>query len=329
MLLVGFPGSTADAHSQVVVDIRDHGLGGVILYDFPAVTIDNIRSPAQLKALVATLRAAARIPLLVSTDEEGGEVARLGPDHGFPATVSAQWLGQRNDVAYTHARAHAMAATLHDMGINQNLAPVVDLNRNPNNPVIGKLMRSFSANPTIVTTQAIAFIEAHHQLGVHCALKHFPGHGSSTADSHVGVVDVTKTWSSVELEPFRRIIAAGQADAIMTAHIFNAHLDPTYPATLSKATITGILREQLGFSGVVISDDMQMGAIRKAYGFETAVLRAIDAGVDILTIGNNSPYVPGMVGSTVDMIEGFVTSGRLSAARIDASWQRIRRLKGI
>jgi beta-N-acetylhexosaminidase len=159
------------------------------------------------------------------------------------------------------------------------------------------------------------------------ALKHFPGHGSALGDSHAGFVDVTDTWSEVELEPFANIIAAGQADTVMTAHVFNANLDPDYPATLSHATITGILREQLGFDGVVYTDDMQMGAIRDNFGYEEAVRLAIGAGVDIIAVGNNLQYDPGIIGQTLDIIRAAVDAGDISEARIDESYARIMALK--
>ncbi len=328
MLLVGFSGRTVNANSEVIRDIHNHALGAVLLYDF-ANSAGNISAKSTLRKMIAALKAASPLPLLVATDQEGGSVARLGPDHGYPATVSAEVLGTRNDLAYTHAKARAMATTLRGVGINFNLAPVVDLDRNPDNPIIGRLHRSFSADPAIVVANATEFIAAHHELAVHTTLKHFPGHGSSTANSHLGVVDVSDTWDPIELEPFRQIVAAGHADAVMTAHIFNSHLDAQHPATLSKPTITGILRDQLGFDGVVVSDDMQMGAIRKTYGYNTAVLLAIRAGVDLLTISNHTPHSPGIVGRTIDLIEGFVKDGKLTEARIDESWVRIQRLKGL
>ena len=220
-----------------------------------------------------------------------------------------------------------MAKTLAAAGITLNLAPVVDVNANPNNPVIGKLDRSFSPDPAVVARHAQAFIEAHHAQGVLCCPKHFPGHGSSTADSHRGLVDVTDTWTRRELEPYAALIRSGLADCIMTAHVFNAALDPEYPATLSKATIDGILRGELGYDGVVISDDMQMGAIRKHYGFEEAVLKAIEAGVDILAIANNSVFEEDVVARTVEIIRRAVETGRLDAERIDRSYRRIQSLK--
>jgi beta-N-acetylhexosaminidase len=220
-----------------------------------------------------------------------------------------------------------MAKTLAELGINLNLAPVVDVNTNPDNPIIAKYERSFSADPEIVTEHALEFIKAHHEQGVLCTLKHFPGHGSSTGDSHLGVVDVTDTWARTELEPYANIIQAGQADAIMTAHVFNANLDSEYPATLSRPTITGILREELGYGGVVISDDMQMGAIADHYGFETAIQKSIEAGVDIIAIANNSVYEEDIAARTVALIKQLVQDGRVDEARIHESYQRIQRLK--
>lgn len=255
-------------------------------------------------------------------------MARLKGRRGFPPTVSQQELGKLNDLAKTRQVAETTAKTLADHGINLNLAPVVDLNANPENPVIGKIERSFSADPAIVTCHALELIKAHHKYGVLTTLKHFPGHGSSKDDSHQGFVDVTPTWTRAELEPYARIIAAGQADAIMTAHVVNAHLDPTYPATLSQKIITGVLRAQLGYAGVVISDDMQMKAIADHYGFETALQLTIDAGVDILAIGNNATvFDAGVAARAVAAIKQWVEQGKLSAARIDQSYQRIMRLK--
>ena len=330
MLLVGFRGLTVDEAAEIVTDIEERNLGGVLLFDTDQPTgspVRNVESPEQLTALVAGLQALARTPLLVAIDEKGGLVARLDERHGFPPTVSAAELGAQDDPAVTRQAGEAIAETLDSVGISLNLAPVVDLDVNPTNPIIGALDRSFSADPAVVTAQAEAFIEGHRAVGVRTTLKHFPGHGSSTGDTHLGVVDVTETWSSIELEPFRSIVVDGLADAVLTAHVFNATLDPEHPATLSQPTITGILREQIGWDGVVISDDMQMGAIREAYGYPDAVRLAILAGVDILTIAQQQVYEAGIVERTIDLIEGFVLDGTLSEERIDASYARIQALK--
>jgi len=330
MLLVGFRGLTAEEALEVVADIRDRNLGGVLLFDTDLPThsaIRNIRDPAQLKSLVAALKALSSSPLLVAVDEEGGLVARLDQRHGFPPTYSAAQLGARNDPAFTRQQGQKIAQTLRSVGINLNLAPVVDLNVNPQNPIIGSLGRSFSADPAVVTAQAGAFIEGHRPAGVKTTLKHFPGHGSSTGDTHLGVVDVTNTWTATELQPFSNLIRERLPDAVLTAHVFNAKLDPAHPATLSKPTVTGILRERLGWRGLVISDDMQMGAIRKAFGYEEALRLAIEAGIDILTIAQQQVFESGIVARTIDLIAGLVAKGTLSEARIDESYQRILALK--
>lgn len=336
MLLVGFRGTTPAEAAATVADIRERSLGGVVLFSTDQPTgsaVRNIVSATQLSALTAALQAAtadaeAGLPLIVSVDEEGGRVARLGPDHGFPATESAADLGAHGDVAYTRRAGAAIGQTLRSVGINLDLAPVVDVNVNPDNPIIGALGRSFSADADVVVAQAEAFVAGCHEAGVLTTLKHFPGHGSSTGDTHLGVVDVTDTWQrDVELAPFARLIADGVADAILTAHVFNRTLDADHPATLSAPTIDGLLREQLGWDGLVISDDMQMGAIREAYGYEEAIQLAIAAGVDVLTIAQQQVFEEGIVGRTIDLIEAMVADGRLSEERIDRSWERIRDFK--
>lgn len=325
MLLVGFRATAVDGSTPIIHDITQQGLGGVVLFDGR-----NITSPTQLANLVATLQSAAHstplgAPLLVAVDEEGGNVARLGPKNGFPGTYSAATLGQRNDVAFTQAQGSAIAQTLASVGINLNLAPVVDLNLNRANRAIGGNGRSFSGDAGIATAHAAAFIAGHSAVGVRTAIKHFPGQGSAGGDTHLGVVDVTANWTDYELLPFKNLLAAGVVDAIMTGHIHNARLDSVYPATLSYATITGLLREQLGYGGVVISDDLNMAAIKSRYRYEDVLALAIGAGVDILTIADQTGG--GLVERTIDIIAAHVANGAISEARIDASYTRILALK--
>jgi beta-N-acetylhexosaminidase len=330
MLMVGFRGLTIDSSTPFGAAIAAGRVGHVVLFDADGLLgsdVRNIQDPAQLTALTAQLQTLGPSLMLIAVDEEGGLVARLDQRHGFPATVSEQYLGQQDDVDLTARYAGSMAMALATSGVNLNLAPVVDLNVNPDNPVIGSLGRSFSADPDVVTRQATAFIDAFHLEHVLCTLKHFPGHGSSTADSHIGFVDVTNTWSRTELEPFRRIIAAGKADVVMTAHIFNATLDPDYPATLSKKTIDGILRGELGYDGVVVTDDMQMGAIRQQYGFEQAVELAVNAGADIVSIANTTVYEADVHERAFNVIAQAVQAGRINPARIDEAYGRITSLK--
>ncbi|QDC26421.1 glycoside hydrolase family 3 protein [Georgenia yuyongxinii] len=330
MLLLGFRGTTLEPTNPVVADLERH-LGGVVLFsrDVPSGSATrNITSPAQVAALTATLQAQADPPLLVTTDQEGGQVARLGPEHGFPATRSAAQLGAMGDPAATRAAAAEMARTLRVAGVNLNLAPVVDVNVNPTNPIIGALGRSFSAHPDVVAEEAAAFVRGHHDEGVLTTLKHFPGHGSSRADTHAGFVDVTDTWSEAELVPYRSLIGQGLADAVMVAHVFNATLDADHPASLSAATITGLLREDLGFDGVVMSDDLQMGAITQQWSFDEAIHLAVQAGTDLLTFSNNlEAFEPDLGARAHATLLDLVRRGEIDEARIAASYERIQLLK--
>lgn len=330
MLLLGFRGYELQADDAIVRDIRERNLGAVVLFSYDGELKKferNIASPAQTQALNASLQAYAQTPLLITIDQEGGMVSRLAERFGFPPTQSQEFYGAKNDAALTRAAVEAEGKILRDLGINLNLAPVVDVNLNPHSPAIGKNQRSFSADPRIVTAHARATIEGYHSQNVLTTLKHFPGHGSATSDSHLGFVDVTTTWQALELEPYRELIRAGLADAIMTAHIFNANLDAQYPATLSQKIITGILRQHLGYDGVVMSDDMQMGAISRYYGFEQALELAIHAGVDMLALANNLAYDPTIGARAFGVIKQLVSDGKISEQRIDESYQRIMRLK--
>ncbi len=322
MIMVGFGGRTVDISHAIVQQIADGLVGSVVLFG------RNVGSPAQLLALTSTLRGYSPIPLLVAVDQEGGWVARLPRSFGITTNYSAQFLGTGNDLELTRAQGDSTAQCLARFGINLNLAPVVDLNTNPNNPIIGRYERSYSADPEIVIEHARAVIEAHRPHQVLCTLKHFPGHGSSQSDTHYGFVDVTDTWNVTELAPYAALIGQQSCDVIMTAHIFNATLDADHPATLSRHVITGLLREKLGFTGVVISDDMQMGAIANQYNLETAVRLAIEAGVDIIAFSNNIPFSRTANANRLhEIITGLVDDGTLSAQRIDESYQRIMNLK--
>ncbi len=330
MLLIGFRGTEIhDAH-PIVRDIRDHHLGGVVLFDYDVKLRQprrNIESPEQLRRLTAALQAETEIPLWIAIDQEGGKVTRLKEACGFPPTSAARELGCHNQRELTIEHAERTAQTLAAAGINVNFAPVLDLELNPANPVIGALGRSFSENAATVVRHAQAWIEQHHASGIACAVKHFPGHGSSRDDSHQGWVDVTDVWSPDELSPYRTLIPSGLCDMIMTAHIFHAHLDPDWPATLSHAVITGILREQLHYDGVVVSDDLQMQAISGRYPLETILQQAIEAGVDILMFGNNVSYDADIVPKVMATLSRLVAAGAIDRDRIEQSYQRIIRLK--
>ena len=303
---------------------------GVILFDRDvalASPVRNIESPAQVKSLINTLKSYTRVPLFVAVDQEGGFVARLKQKYGFPYNVSQQYLGNLNNDDSTRFYGHQTANTLIEAGFNLNFAPVVDLNINPENPVIGKIERSFSAKPDIVVHHAGLMIKEFHNQNIMSSLKHFPGHGSSTSDSHQGLTDVTNTWSEIELEPYRRLISGGFDDMIMTAHIYNGKLDENYPATLSNKIITGILRNQLQYKGVIVSDDMNMKAITEYYGLEKAIELSINAGVDILIFANNLIYDEEIAIKAQQIIKDLINSGKIKRTRIEESYNRIMKLK--
>ncbi len=329
MLLIGFRGTEVNASDQIVKDISTGRVGGVVLFDKDVAlggAPRNIESPEQVRTLINQLKGYARGKLIVAVDQEGGKVARLKPEYGFPATVSQQYLGDLNNPDTTRKYGIKTTQTLSAAGFNVNFAPVVDLNVNPSSPAIGALGRSFSADPDVVVENAELLIEKFHSNRIMGTLKHFPGHGSATTDSHGGFTDVTDTWSEKELEPFARIIDDGMADAVMTAHIYNRNWDSIYPATLSHNVITGMLRERLGFDGVVISDDMNMGAIADNYGLEQAIELSINAGCDIICIANNLVYDEMIAVKATEIIKKLLEEGRITEERIDESYERIMRL---
>ncbi len=329
LLMVGFRGISVSDASPIIQDIRAGRVGGVILFDYDVLQKQsgrNIQSPHQVKTLCKALRSYSKLPLLIAIDEEGGRVNRLKPKYGFRQTVSAAYLGRLNSLDSTRLHAAHVAEQLSELGINLNFAPVCDVAVNAQNPVIAKLERSFSRNPDSVALHAATVVEAHRAKQVLTALKHFPGHGSSQHDSHLGFVDVSNTWRRDELLPFQTLISQGYADLVMTAHIFNAAWD-TLPATLSRRVIQGLLREELKFDGVVCSDDMQMKAIAAHYGLEEALKLALNAGVDMLIFGNNLDYDEQIAQKALSIIKRLVEKNEVSALRIDEAYQRITRLK--
>ncbi|WP_332449962.1 glycoside hydrolase family 3 protein [Methanoculleus sp.] len=331
MLLVGFRGYSVDNDSQIARDIAVGRVGGVILFDRDVAlgtSERNINNPAQVRALTASLQGyAGKVPIFIAVDQEGGAVCRLKESYGFTPTVSAWSLGEQNNETVTREAGRALAAMVGENGFNLNFAPVVDLAVNPDSPAIGRLNRSFSANATVVADNARWVIEEHHRQGVMTAIKHFPGHGSAVSDTHAGFTDVTETWSEEELQPYQDLIARGLPDMVMTAHVYNADLDPDYPATLSTPTVTGILRDRLGYQGVVVTDAMDMGAIHDNYDLRESLRLSINAGCDIFLFANNLVYDELIAERAVGIVEDLVEAGEIPEERIDESCGRILRLK--
>jgi len=335
LLLVGFSGTEVAGNDEVRHLVCDVKVGGIILFERDTATgrPRNLVGPEQVHRLTADLQVLATTcagrPLLIAADNEGGRVMRLSPRLGFPPFPSAQELGRSDDVNATRAEARRMGALLREAGINWNLAPVVDVAVNPQNPAIVALGRSFSSDPARVTAHARAFIEGMHEAGILTALKHFPGHGSSLGDSHAGFTDVTDTADLTrELAPYRALIALDLADSVMTAHVFNRGLDPWDPATLSRYTVHRILRGWLGYHGVVVSDDLLMGAIVSHYGLEEAAVAALGAGVDVLLISQDSARgTPGASERVVAAVDRALADGSLSRSRVAAALDHVAALR--
>jgi len=328
MVMMGINERTkVEAGDPLLEEIQSGKLGGILLFEKNIASAD---SKNKLKALIDSLQKKAAVTLFVTIDEEGGKVHRLKEKYGFVGMPSAAYLGKLDNADSTLFYNRRLAAQLAEIGINLNYAPVLDLAVNPKNVVIVQKERSFSKNPDLVSKHALLCIQAHHEHKVKTILKHFPGHGSSTGDSHLGMVDVSASWSFSELLPYWDVLQAGQCDAIMTAHLVNRNWDSTaLPGTLSHNVVSGMLRNLLGYEGVVFSDDMQMHAISKNYGFEKSLELAINAGVDVVMYGNNvdAKLRPVTATEVHAAIKQLVLEGKISRARIDEAYKRIMKLK--
>ena len=348
MIMIGFREAEVTEDTPVIRAIRDFSLGGIVLYNidlkcfleaqekkpdltrYEAARIcpKNIISPEQLRTLTSRLRSYSKGPLLISVDQEGGLVSRLGPVAGFSERESPKTLGEKDDLLLTTRVAGGIARDLKETGINLNLAPVVDLNLNPEG-LIARNGRLFGSNPHSVYRHARAFILAHRNHGVLTTLKHFPGKGSAGKDTHFEMADVTSCYQEQELYPFSRLIQEGLADLVMASHINHRGWDEEYPVTLSLKVLRGRLREKLGYQGVIISDDLLMGAIVKQFTLEEACVLAVQAGVDILLASNNSPEGddPELFSRMFEVLVQAVDQGRISRTMIETSHARLMALK--
>lgn len=325
MLLVGFNGTSPNGAGarRIANQIAQGEISGVILMD------RNIKSPAQVKALTAKFRATGH-PLtpIISVDQEGGLVQRLSARKGFKAYPTARTVARLYKPDKAKRIYRAMAAELAEAGFNLNYGPVVDLNVNRANPVIGRLGRSYGSDPENVLAYARAFISAHREANILTSVKHFPGHGSSWADSHKRFVDLTKTWTEVEIEPFRALAREGGIDTLMVGHLYHPAFsdDRKLPATLAPTAIDGWIRAKLGFQGVVITDDLEMAAVRKHHNLRQTLIMAVLSGNDILMFsasGADPKFVPMATKTLLDAVK----NGEIPRERIKQAYTRITALK--
>ncbi len=328
MILVGFVGNDPGdpGYKTIRTQLEAGQIGGVLYLQ------RNLSNRATVQQMNAELTAAAppHVPPLVAVDQEGGKVQRLESWHGFPPTLSAKRMVRAASPTEAATAYGVLAEGLSNWGFNLNLGPVVDLDVNPNNPIIGSLERAYSGKPETVAEYGIAFVDAHRDHGVLTTLKHFPGHGSSRTDSHKGAVDVSATWSEVELEPFRQLIARDRADLVMTAHVVNRALKgagENLPVSLSAFAQSDVLRGDLGYDGVIISDDLQMDAIRRNFPLEDAVVRAVGAGTDILVFANDKHPDPEIPERVASILLEAAKKDPLLIKKIESSYERVLALK--
>ncbi|WP_093169766.1 glycoside hydrolase family 3 protein [Sinosporangium album] len=290
--------------------------GGVIIFPWAG----NVKNIKQVVALTNGLQdASPKVPLLIGADQENGRVSRLAPL--VTPLPAAKVIGDTRDLSLARAAAKVTGTELRALGINLDFAPVADVNINPDNPVIGD--RAYGSNPTRVASMVGAAVKGFHDARVASTAKHFPGHGDTSVDSHTGLPVINHTraqWERLSAPPFRAAIRNG-VDAIMSAHVVMPKLDPTGdPATLSKPILTGLLREHLGFNGVVSTDALDMAGVRDKYGDAEVAVRAILAGVDLL-------LMPPDMDKAYQGVLRAVKSGRIPAKRLDESVTRLLKLK--
>ncbi|WP_235854923.1 beta-N-acetylhexosaminidase [Nonomuraea aridisoli] len=294
--------------------IQKYHLGGVILFPY------NVKSVGQVVSFTNGMQRASKdVPLLVATDQENGMVSRFSSV--MTAFPGAGQIGAKGQPELAGQVARATGRELHALGVNLDFAPVADVNVNPRNPVIGQ--RAYGDQPKKVAAMVAAAVKGFHEAGMASTAKHFPGHGDTNVDSHTGLPVINHTraeWERIDAPPFKAAIDAG-VDAVMSAHIVFPKLDPSGdPATLSKPILTGLLRKELGFKGVISTDALNMAGVRKKYDDGEIAVRALLAGADLLLMPNDLP-------KQYRAVVAAVKSGRISEERLDQSVTRLLTLK--
>lgn len=329
LLIIGFDGTYLDLDHPVRSWLTTENLGGVLLFDVDLATQrqgKNLVSKRQILELAKQLNSCQSVdnlPLFIAIDYEGGAVNRLKKIDGCMPTLTAEMVAGLPKDELNHY-SQQMANTLSELGFNLNFSPVVDLNLSLDEGIIGKLGRSFSADPEHVSSIAKQFVHAFAEQGIASCYKHFPGHGSAVNDSHYGFVDVTDTFCEKELAPYYAL--SSDHSMVMTAHVINRQLDPSgLPATLSHKMLTELLRDKIGFDGVIISDDLQMNAISHHFPMKEALMLTFNAGADMVIFGNQLGTISAP--EVIDIIEQLVEEQKISKARIEEAYQRVVRLK--
>jgi len=334
MIMVGFHGTKlTDPEVQETLQLAREGkIGGVIFFGY------NIVNPRQVRKLTTAFQQ-AQPDLLIGIDQEGGRVKRLSARNGFEDFPSAKEVADTQSPLQAYQTYLKMAQMIKFAGFNLNFAPVVDLHADSTGhecPVIGKIERSYSANINQVVDYAPAFVSAHRKIGILTSLKHFPGHGYARRDSHKGMVDITATSCPQEQDVFYRLIEAGKVDTVMSGHLIHRKWDAQYPTTLSSHVLKNYLRERVKYDGVIITDDLHMGAIGQHYNLEEVAIQAIRAGNDILLFSNNKAAAKGVKkfkasASLAQRLHSLIISAikenKLSISQLHEAFLRIDALK--
>lgn len=317
MILVGFDGNNIKSRGfkKVLKQLKNGDIGGVILFS------KNISSKDDLIKMNELMLSSSDITPFIAIDNEGGMIQRHNFFNSQSAKEIAKYSEKEAGIAY-----NTMAKNLKELKINLNFAPVVDLTINKDS-IINKKERSYGDNPDIVTKYSSIFVDMHKNNNIITSIKHFPGHGSVKGDTHKGFVDATQVFQDIELEPYRRL-KDKKSMMVMVSHIYNSKFDERYPASLSENTVSKILKNDIGFKGVVISDDYDMGAIRDIYSLEDIATTAINSGVDILLFSNNLKYNdPNLSKKLHKIIKKDIKKGKIKESQIDESYRKIMALK--
>lgn len=326
MIIVGFEGNSVAEIAGLRDQIAEGRIGGVMYLKRNIASLETVRDMNKV------LRGARTdLPPFITIDQEGGAVERLTKEVGFEEIPSAQDVAATMDAPAAEKLYGDLARRLAKEGFTVNFGPVADVNVNPKNPIIAKYGRAYSANTLTVVQYDAAFIVAHNEAGVVSVLKHFPGHGSSTGDSHEGFVDISKTWDRSELAPYKMLIDGGSPiGMVMVGHLYVGDVGDAggrVPASLSPHWIKEVLRKDVGFRGVVITDDLEMAAVRDHYELEDRIVRAVDAGVDVLLFSNTARPRASIGDDIRTILVKHAESDPAFRARIEESYGRIVALK--
>lgn len=322
MIIVGFVGDNVKSKGfkEVLKQVENNEISGVIFFE------DNIKNKEEFLKMTSALKnSKAKYPPFIAIDMEGGYVQRMNENNGFKNFKSAKQISKlTEDEAYKEY--FEMAKMLKEANINLNFAPCVDLAVNKES-IIEQKERSYSNDPKVVVKYAKQFIKAHEKNNIITSIKHFPGHGSPTGDTHLGFVDATKTYSDNELYPYLYLADVSPLQTVMISHLYNKNIDKKYPASLSYQTIEKFLRVQTNFDGVIITDDLDMGAIRKNYDLYEIVSLSINAGENILLFSNRFEHDKKLVDKINLAIKRGLVDGYILSDNLVNSYERIIKLK--